>query len=573
MRRRMAWARAVAAAGLLAAAACVARPAAAAPRVLSRGWPGPEREVSALLADALRAPGDSLALARARTALLARLQAMGHLDARVSAAWADSGSDAVLRVTTEPGERSRFAPVEVALAGEDSVFVARALAPLAGQFADPARFERALAGALEAIEARGQAWAQLTVSDWRAEPGIVRTRVTGALGPVVQVSDVRVTGLAVTQPALARRAMGRLAKMPYRPAEARAAADRLMQLGVFRRAEFVGLEGGADWREGVLAYRVEEPRYNRIEGAVGLQGEAGVIGLLRLELGNLLGTGRAVALDWQRRGRGLSDLQARAREPLVLGWPLTIEGSVAQQLQDTLYTRDRFGVRGVLNVGARERVEMGLEEERVVQTSGNVRGVDLANTLFALSRDGRDDALSPRVGTRARIAATQVARRERLADGSRSRSRAAALDVVFEAHRRAGPRAGWTLETAALGRLDGDRVLGEYERTPIGGAATLRGHDEEEFRVDRAWRTRLEYRWFLADRGERLHAFWDHAEMETREASIEPGGSRVVRERADGLGLGLRLPAAGGFVDLDYGLAPGRGALEGRIHLRLVTAF
>ena len=31
--------------------------------------------------------------------------------------------------------------------------------------------------------------------------------------------------------------------------------------------------------------------------------------------------------------------------------------------------------------------------------------------------------------------------------------------------------------------------------------------------------------------------------------------------------------AAGGLVDVDYGLEPGRGFLEGRIHLRLVSTF
>lgn len=538
-----------------------------------RGWPGPAREAQAIVAEAVRAPGDPLLLARGRLALAARLQSLGYLGARVATAWSDTGAAARLLIDVTPGTRFVFAPVEVALPSVDSARIAIAIAWLAGQPADPARFEQALGRALESVESEGQAWAQLTVSDWRAEAGIVHARITGALGPIVQVRDVRIAGLAVTQPALVRRAMGRLTGMPYRPSEARAAAERLLQLGVFQRVEFIGLEGGADWREGVLAYRVEEPRYNRIEGAVGVQGEAGVVGLARFELGNLLGTGRAIGLDWQRRGRGLSDLQARYREPLVLGWPLALEAAVAQQLQDTLYTRDRFGLRGVLTVGARERVEMGYEEERVVQTHSRVRRVDLANTLFALSRDGRDDALSPRRGIRARVAATQVARRERLEDGSLQRSRAAALGVAFEGHRPIGPRGGLALEAVAAGRLNGDRVLGEFERVPIGGAATLRGHDEEEFRVDRALRTRLEYRWFLAERGDRLHLFWDHAEMETRESVILDGTSRLVRERADGLGLGLRLPAAGGFVDLDYGISPGRGAFDGRIHLRLVTAF
>jgi hypothetical protein len=39
------------------------------------------------------------------------------------------------------------------------------------------------------------------------------------------------------------------------------------------------------------------------------------------------------------------------------------------------------------------------------------------------------------------------------------------------------------------------------------------------------------------------------------------------------VGFGLRLEAAGGLLGLDYGLEPGRAALEGKVHLQLVTTF
>jgi hypothetical protein len=65
--------------------------------------------------------------------------------------------------------------------------------------------------------------------------------------------------------------------------------------------------------------------------------------------------------------------------------------------------------------------------------------------------------------------------------------------------------------------------------------------------------------------------------MSTREPVLDALGAtigdRPREQSADGIGFGLRLPAAGGLVDLDYGLEPGRGFLDGRIHLRLVSAF
>jgi hypothetical protein len=71
--------------------------------------------------------------------------------------------------------------------------------------------------------------------------------------------------------------------------------------------------------------------------------------------------------------------------------------------------------------------------------------------------------------------------------------------------------------------------------------------------------------------------FWDHAQMFTREPVLDPTGVPIgdhdVVRGADGVGLGLRLRTAGGLVDIDYGLEPGRGFREGRIHLRLVRVF
>jgi len=120
-------------------------------------------------------------------------------------------------------------------------------------------------------------------------------------------------------------------------------------------------------------------------------------------------------------------------------------------------------------------------------------------------------------------------------------------------------------------------VLPDYERFAVGGAATLRGHDEEAFRVDRVLLTRLEFRAFPGRLGERVSLFWDHARMFTREPVVDaqgaPAGDRAVNRDADGLGFGLRLVSAAGFVDVDYGLEPGRGFLDGRLHLRLVSTF
>jgi hemolysin activation/secretion protein len=212
-----------------------------------------------------------------------------------------------------------------------------------------------------------------------------------------------------------------------------------------------------------------------------------------------------------------------------------------------------------------------------VQPHGDIRDADVQTTTFALERDGRDDARVPRAGTRLRIEATESfthGRTRPTASAASATQDASGSSVVVEGewHRRLRGSAGLALEARAAGRFSSERLLTAWEEYPLGGAASLRGHDEEEFRVDRYALTRLEWRWFLGAPGQRVALFWDHAQMQSRRALLA-GGDRLEQSAADGVGVGLRLPAAGGDVDLDYGLAPGRGFLDGKIHLRLVTAF
>lgn len=552
-------------------AAFAAGPVAAASRLDVSGWPGPSREAEALFAPAVRAPGDSAAIGRSLSAAAATLQAGGWLDARVRAEWTPDRS--ALRVTVQPGARSRWRTLTLEVPPEDSAAFASAIAWRAGAPADPAAVSAAIERAVDAAASEGYAWAQLGVSGWSADSGHVDVRLSGARGPLVTIGEVRLEGLHATRRDVALRAMGKLEGRPYDPEAVRAGEQRLRQLGVFRRVEYLGLAGAGDWRRGVLRWKVEEPRYNTFEGAAGLQGGGKPVGLAKLDLGNVLGTARAVSLAWQSRGPGLTEFGARYAEPLVLGTPLRLELALQQSIQDTIYTRFRWGARARMALGAREMIEGGFEKEQVVQTSGEVSSADLSSVTFALERDARDSPFLPRRGTWSRLSGTRTDKQEVLrATSTRRDAQTSAAELSVDWHQPMTSVQGLALELRAAGRFSSQEILADWERWPLGGASSLRGHDEEAFRVDRFVLTRTEWRFFVGPRGERLALFWDHAEMQTRRPQPD-GTSPLQREAADGVGIGMRLPGAGGLVDLDYGLEPGRTFLEGKIHLRLVTAF
>jgi outer membrane protein assembly factor BamA len=548
-------------------------PARAAASLDYRGAALSRRQVESAMAPALRAPGDSSAAARGLEAVLARLQNSGYLDARASASWDSTAGGPRLDLRVAEGRRYRIARIEMQAASpRDSAQFLQALGLAPGGIASPAGVAAAVQAAVARLSDHGRPYAELGVSLFEWDSTGARVRLNGALGPEVTVTRVRIDGLAATQPRVALRAIGRLDGAPFDRPAAEAARERLVQLGLFRRVTYEGIEGESDWTKAQLVYRVEEPRYNRFEGAVGFQGEGSAVGLARLELDNLAGTGRAAALRWESKGQGIAWFSARYAEPMLFGAPWRGEVAVEQQVQDTIFTRTRWGGRLGFALSRLERLEAGYQHERVVQPEGLLERAELQTTSFGLERDARDEPLWPRRGMRVHLTGAQSFKSEALRPSGRRTARASSFEGAAEWHRPLAGNGGLAVELQSAARFSSQRLLPIFERFPVGGAASLRGHDEEAFRVDRYLLSRLEWRLFPAGGRQRVALFWDHAVMATR-LPIESGGDRQSIENADGFGFGLRLEAPGGLVGLDYGLEPGRGPLEGKVHLQLVTTF
>jgi outer membrane protein assembly factor BamA len=554
---------------ILIAMLALAAPARSAPQLEYRGMVLTPHQVDAMAQSALRAPGDSLILAQTLGAVVEKLEEMGHLDARAHGGW-ESGARLVIEV--REGPRYRLGAIVIAAgASADSARFAAGLGLHRGDPAAPRAVAAAIERALTNVVDHGFPYAELGVSRWQADSGLVALRLDGTLGPQVTVTRARIEGLKVTRESVALRSMGRLAGLPYQRDAALAGRDRLMQLGLFRSVSFEGLEGEGDWSKAQLVYKVDEPRYNQVEGAFGVQGQGGTVGLAKLDLGNLLGTGRALSLAWQSQGQGRTDFGARYIEPLVLGAPLRVELRLDQQMRDSLYDRTRWGGSLQLLRSAAEKIEAGYDQERVVQPSGPVQEANLQSTSFSVERSTLEPLLAPRRGSRLMLIATETFKREVLRPIGTQSSSESALEAHGEWTRALVGATTLGLEGGAGGKFGTERILPVYDRYAIGGAATLRGYDEEEFHVDRFALSRLELRRLLG-RAQRVFLFWDHAWMQTR-LPIDLTSDRIDTMQRDGIGFGMRLETAGGVVGIDYGLEPGRAPVEGKIHLRLVSAF
>ena len=554
---------------LVALLLAAAGPAMAAPRLIVRGSPA-LRDAENVFGPILGRAGDSLAVRDALGRYVEQLQSEGYLAARAAADW-DSAASA-LHLDVEPGERYRLTSWRMDATPEDSAAFAPALDLGLGGPAAPRRWDAAIEDALVAAEHSGHPYAMLGVTDFELHGDSATVRLVGDLGPQVTVDSIVVRGLVTTRRQVVTRALGRMTGMAYDPTRARAAAQRLEQLGLFSHVTYEGLEGAPDWRLGRLTYRVEEPRYNQVEAAAGVQGDAGLVGLARLDLGNVAGTGRLVSLAWQSRGRGLTDFAARGAEPFLLGTPVRLEVALVQQLQDTLYTRTRFGVRAAFPIVGGERAEAGSRASvscsrwarcgrrpcRTRRSPWNTTAVTIRRPRVAAG--GRASS-GPR-----RSSAMRCARPRRRARAAGARRRARSRPTASGVARSGGVMA-WRSNGAARGgsARSGDPALRALPGRRRGHAARLRRGG-----VPRRPLRALAARMALVPRPlgrARVRCSGTRRWMATRPAL--PGGA--TRSRRSTRAAGLRLAPArppGGMVGVDYGLEPGRAPLEGKIHLR-----
>lgn len=272
---------------------------------------------------------------------------------------------------------------------------------------------------------------------------------------------------------------------------------------------------------------------NRFSAALGYAGGE-VLGELSLSLRNPWGRGRRLEARWSRRS-SCTELNLSYREPRALGLPLSLKGEFEGKLRER-YSNLSGSVSASLPAGPAE-VGMSVGRERTVRDSvgegawGLGFGLTYTKGHLRVASEawwypGREEGARLRVG----------------ADVEWRRPVAHGLAIVGGLHFRA---------------VEGRR-LSPYDLIPLGGARSLRGYREEQFRGRRVLWTKLELRRGLGG-GSFTFPFLDIG---------------YVRGRVRlGYGVGLRLETKVGLVGVDYGLSPGDGPLQGKVHLSLEGRF
>lgn len=392
-------------------------------------------------------------------------------------------------------------------------------------------------------------------------------------GPPVVIDSIRIIGNQLTRNQVILRELPIRPGMPYQESLIEAIPSRLQRLRFLHVVDEPRLYV-TPHRSGILEIEVEEGRSNFFNGVLGYNPGTGsqpgfLSGLIDVQFDNLLGTGRQVRARWEKRGPQTQDLALFFREPWVLGWPLHLEGGFQQLIQDTSYVRRNWQFK--LEWPFLENMELvaRLSRSAVLPDSvGLALGIPPSRSTsagFGIDYSSLDEPVNPSRGASFSTLLETISKRLDDAGGAVYRQKRVQVDATWNV-----PLWRWQVVHVGLHWRQittNEPFVSISDQFRFGGATTLRGYREEQFRGSRvAWAT-LEYRYLLGRRS-RAFLFYDLGYFSRRERD-----RRLIQAVKQSLGFGVRLETGIGLVGMDYGLGEGDSLLQGKVHLSLINAF
>ncbi len=337
---------------------------------------------------------------------------------------------------------------------------------------------------------------------------------------------------------------------------------KLEATGIFSRVDLPMLYKGTD-SSVVIHVPVKESPPGAFDLALGYErtegGTGALVGSGSLTLRNLFGQARTLELTLNRAPGQLGYVLVRAESPLVFGLPLSFAVSFEGLQQDSTYGKRDYGAQfgywvdpsmRIFTSVTREITRPGLAGAATI--SGRPR-IPVANALFVgggVQIQQVDHALSPTRGYRLSMHAEHGQKDvEHMADAAyeQGRLRQSRLTAQGRVYLPLGRRS--LVVTGGELRLVRSRQLDESDLFRIGGAQSLRGYDEQRFRVPFAVRALLEFR-YLLDPVTYGFVFSDLGYLD------RDSGSQFVGAWYPGFGAGFQLNTAAGIINFTLAFAP-----------------
>lgn len=352
-------------------------------------------------------------------------------------------------------------------------------------------------------------------------------------GRHASLEGFRIEGLSGTRPRTLTRLFRGDVGGPYDPCDVEEWRERL------ERLEYISWVGGSELMLGpggnlVVVQEVSEGPMGSFSASMGVSGRGGgdeFEGEGSLDITNLLGTGRELALSIEKSGWGGTDAAISYLEPWVAGMPLSARLEASQEVPDSAWLNREAEASTVWEVDAALSVITGAGKWWGYSPGADrTYGYGLAGIAYSpgsmtdMGWEGLVLDLEGRLGT---------------STGPDSSGTLAQAGLDSRVDFFTGP-VGFGGEVLAGGILEGEPLYARLTR--LGGQETIRGRPENAFRAVRYAILRPEVS--LGETETRLYAFCDLAWIE------ETAGNTG----AAGAGGGLRGSAGSFRVDAAVGV-------------------
>ncbi|MCK4537505.1 MAG: hypothetical protein KAV42_01780 [Candidatus Krumholzibacteria bacterium] len=485
----------------------------------------------------------------------------GYLDCEVEIDTIPGSDGNDIRITLYSGDKTKVGRVNVTgqgAMGEDAI--REVLGIRTGADFDPARLEMAMRRLVRTLNEDGYPFAQAWITAVGHEPGSGTVDLSISLieGNLAVVSDIFFEGITRTDSTVALR-ISRLKKnVRFDEKVLDRARKYLVSSRLFEKVGRPRVAGTRGDRVDLVIPVEDRKRANYFSGAFGFSrkenGDYRMNGSVKLELKNIAGTGRNVGFDWVNDGLGYSRTELLLMEPFLFSTPMNLDMEIRQTINDTLYDMVSAGGYVSFPIGPVWSVSGGFAGDRT--TFGDGSGLERSSRKrYRLGLTG-----DPGTWWRLRIDLEGGMKTNSFVDG-RSEDETQ-LIYYFESSVEAGLSGTQTVfaRMAANGIVSsGDVTLSEM--FALGGARTLRGYRENQFRAEKTGYINLEYRFG----GESRIFLFDDIGTFFREDE----GWTVK----NGFGFGIRSTSKAGTVELSFGLGDRISLNETKIHISLIEVF
>ncbi len=317
-----------------------------------------------------------------------------------------------------------------------------------------------------------------------------------------------------------------------------------------------------------LVLNIKETPNNVFNGVVGYvpqkkDRDGYFTGEFDLQMNNLNGSGRGVAVFWSKVNENSQELRLKYFEPWIWKTSLFGETEFHQVLRDTMVIIRKFNMGFGNRISSIGNIQLTFNYEATIPTPGGRQQFGLENTKsmaggLKLITDNRINQNNPKKGFYLEIFGSAGKREE--SGISRTMTQAG---INFENSINLYEQLVMTLKTNYNGKWLQEAKLKYSDQFWFGGANSLRGYPEDFFRGREIAIGTCELRW-ITGRYSRLYLFYDQGYYKDIDNKYN---------FPDSFGAGLRLQSRMGIIGIDYAFGENDNFSTAKIHLHIENKF